>query len=188
MSINHGLSKTEEYTIWLGMKKRCNNPSCKAYKHYGGRGIKICDRWLDFSNFYKDMGKRPSSMYSIDRIDNNGDYEPNNCRWATMKEQAVNKSNSIVKGVSLPTLAKEAGLNYSSVFRRLKRGVNLENALSPPTRGNIKYCQRGHKLEGANIIYKRDGRRNSRICVNLNQIEYRKRHKEYAILTPISNR
>ncbi len=86
----HGLSRTPEYLVWDGMVQRCTNPKSEAWKYYGGRGIKVCDRWRDFQNFYSDMGPRPASL-TIDRIDNDGDYEPGNCRWATMAEQNSNK-------------------------------------------------------------------------------------------------
>jgi len=93
----HGLRFTNEYNIWSTMKARCSNINHNRYKNYGGRGIKVCDKWLnDFINFYKDMGKRPSKEYSIDRIDNDGNYEPNNCRWATWKQQANNRSNNLI--------------------------------------------------------------------------------------------
>jgi hypothetical protein len=74
------------------MKTRCYNPNTEYYKHYGGRGIKVCDRWLNsYENFLKDMGPKPSLIYSLDRIDVNGNYEPSNCKWSTPKEQVNNR-------------------------------------------------------------------------------------------------
>lgn len=87
----HNRSRTPEYKAWTGMKQRCNNPKEERYEHYGGRGIKVCSRWNDFKAFYDDMGERPSTKHSLDRIDNDGDYEPSNCRWATLKQQASNR-------------------------------------------------------------------------------------------------
>jgi hypothetical protein len=88
----HNLSHTVEYGIWKGIKRRCYNQHEKGYKYYGGRGIVVCDRWLDsFEAFLSDMGQRPPGDLSIDRINNDGDYEPSNCRWATRSEQARNK-------------------------------------------------------------------------------------------------
>ena len=91
-SITHGKTYSPEYAIWCHMKSRCGNSNHKDYKYYGGRGIKVCKRWLDsFENFFADMELRPSPKHSIDRINNNGNYKPSNCRWVTMDIQARNR-------------------------------------------------------------------------------------------------
>lgn len=87
----HGKYQTAEYTIWVGMIQRCENPKSFAYSYYGGRGIRVCERWRLFENFLEDMGPRTSQSHSIDRINNDGNYEPSNCRWATPKEQSNNQ-------------------------------------------------------------------------------------------------
>ena len=98
MNYKHGQArcgqKSPEYTTWLNMKARCQNPKRPEYRYYGRRGIKVCDRWQDFRYFYADMGQRPGPNYSLDRIDNNGNYELDNCHWSTWHEQAINRRPS----------------------------------------------------------------------------------------------
>jgi len=87
---NRGGRRTSEYTTWKSMRQRCTNPKEQGYRYYGARGISICERWGSFKNFLADMGRRPGPGYSIDRIDNDGNYEAENCRWATQTEQRRN--------------------------------------------------------------------------------------------------
>ncbi len=117
------------------MLQRCTNPSKKSYAGYGGRGIKVCERWLDsFDAFLADMGPRTSPGHSLDRIDNDGPYSPENCRWATRKEQCRNRrSNRLViyDGTEMPLVeaAERAGLSYQLAYQRLLRGWTPEEAL-----------------------------------------------------------
>lgn len=131
----HDLSNTREYKIWTGMKRRCIDKKSKAYKKYGLLGISVCERWMKFENFLSDMG--PSNGLSLDRINNNGNYEPNNCRWATMIQQANNKKNNkIIKingeELTLASAARKYNINYKCLHQRLKNGWGIEEALLTP--------------------------------------------------------
>lgn len=138
MSVKKGLLATPEYAAWAAMKYRCNTPTSSLYHNYGARGIRVCDRWNDsFSAFYEDMGQRPTPNHSLDRIDNDGDYSPENCRWASWSEQQRNRSITLRvewKGEVRPLidLAEEHGINLGTCKARLRNGWSLDDALNRP--------------------------------------------------------
>lgn len=125
----HGMSETREFRAWLAMKSRCYNKKCKEYKYYGSRGIKVCKRWLNgFIFFFEDMGVCPEN-HSIDRINNNGNYKPSNCRWATNKQQSNNKSNNTIinymgKKLTISQWGDEIGVNPGKISTLIWRGNN----------------------------------------------------------------
>lgn len=138
----HGRSHGGEYQSWEGMKGRCNNPLNKKYPSYGGRGIAVCERWETFQNFLEDMGPRPKGT-SIDRINNNGNYEPGNCRWATRIVQQRNKRDTrllTIKNATLPIIewCERIGMHYSTLINRINRGWPPEEALYTPVRQRTK--------------------------------------------------
>jgi hypothetical protein len=130
--------RSTEYGTWACMNERCASKSSRAYKYYGGRGIKVCDRWKnDFAAFLHDMGRKPSPKHSLDRIDNDGNYEPGNCRWATAKQQTTNRRNTIFLtafGQKKPVAvwAAETGMPYASLVARLQDGWTPEKIVSQP--------------------------------------------------------
>ena len=137
-STTHGEGgKTTEYWIWRAIKIRCLNPKNKSYKHYGGRGIKICPEWLNnYEIFLHDMGRRPTKNHSIDRIDNNAGYCKENCRWATSTEQAYNRQNTIILrwcGVlaTVKDWSRITGIEKATIYARLKRNWTIERVLTP---------------------------------------------------------
>lgn len=134
-STTHGMRGSPEWRTWISMKTRCLNSHRSEYTRYGGRGITICDRWLhSFESFFADMGERPTPWHSIDRINNDGNYEPDNCRWATVQQQAENRSNvqQLEFGGQVDTLkgwSRRSGIPYSTLRRRLTAGWPLWKAL-----------------------------------------------------------
>jgi hypothetical protein len=138
----HGKHKTPAWMSWVSMITRCTYPKSNSYCRYGARGIKVCDRWLKFENFLADMGERPAGR-TLDRIDNNGNYEPQNCRWASLAEQGANRRN--VRTLSfngetktLSEWAKAKGMSRSALQRRLnKLGWSAEKTLLTPPRGSL---------------------------------------------------
>jgi hypothetical protein len=132
----HGMTNAKIYKTWSSMIQRCKNEKNPFYHRYGGRGITVCESWLKFENFYKDMGDRPFG-FTLDRIDNNGNYEPTNCRWATGTEQGLNKEKTVkvlFNGELLPLMlvAEIHGKKYAPVKKRIDRGWSLEKALNEP--------------------------------------------------------
>lgn len=133
----HGMYKSPEYTAWAAMHARCTNPNNPQWKDYGGRGVKVCPEWEDFEGFYRDMGSRPSSKHSLDRIDNGLLYSKATCRWATWLEQGNNTSRNrrITHDGQTRTIgewARLVGINYQTLFHRINIGWPIERALTRP--------------------------------------------------------
>jgi len=134
--------RSPEYRVWVDAKQRCFNRKNPFYSHYGGRGITVAPEWReDFSAFLRDMGRRPQGA-SLDRKDNDGPYSPGNCRWATREEQNVNRrdlgrsTNRLVsfngRTLSVAAWAKSTGINYGTLYSRLRKGWTPKDALTPP--------------------------------------------------------
>jgi len=135
----HGMSRTPEYRIWNAMLQRCSNPKQTTFERYGAKGVKVCERWTSFENFIEDMGRRPSKRHQIDRFpDNDGDYEPGNCRWATPSENSRNRRSNVlfehdgklIHQIDMAKIvAKERGItpksadSYLRLQRRLRKSA-----------------------------------------------------------------
>ena len=133
----HGMTRTRAYRIWSLMKDRCLNPKAAHFPDYGGRGIQVCKRWRDsFTAFHKDMGDPPAGL-TLDRVNNDGDYEPGNCRWATRRAQAENRRSTRLltwggRTQSIKQWAAELGLHPTTLGNRLRSGWPVEKALTTP--------------------------------------------------------
>ena len=183
-----------DYWLFHSMKKRCLNGNSRMYRYYGGRGIRVCERWQSppysgFANFLEDMGPRPDPSFTLDRINNDGDYEPSNCRWATRETQYENRSTTLwfkANGLRLTATqwAKKLGLaGGQTVSNRIRKGVSPEIALSArrlkrnpeifknaveaaaKKRRAQTHCKRGHPLSGENLhIYVNKKGAKARVC------------------------
>lgn len=136
---SHGKTGTPTYRCWQAMLSRCRNSNAACYANYGGRGISVCGRWLRFENFAADMGAHPGLGYSIERINNDGNYEPGNCRWASRREQNRNKRTNVVLTLNgttklLKDWATDLGIDQASLRERLNKWP-LERALTQPKHG-----------------------------------------------------
>jgi hypothetical protein len=176
------------YSTWGNMKARCLNPNAPKYHRYGGRGITICDRWLnDFWSFAADMGEKPTPEHTMDRIDNDGHYTPDNCRWATRKEQQRNTRSVLwveIDGVKYRAqdLGEKAGILSRTIKDRVNRGLGLDEVLTPgkihhrsdgtnfkkawDRKRSQTHCKRGHEFTPENTYIGTKGERCCRICVN----------------------
>lgn len=173
-------SKNPVYNVWKGMHYRCANPNFRQWARYGGRGIKVCAEWADFDRFVLDMGPRPSPRHSLDRIDNDGDYTPDNCRWATRKEQQRNQA--VTRWIAIDgqqfraaDLADVAGRKTDTIIQRAKSGLPYDEVVTAEHRRDLSglalggvangerqraktHCPKGHSYDDA-IITKKGWRR-----------------------------
>ena len=136
----HQKSLSTEYSTWNSMHTRCTNPRNKSYADYGGRGISVCERWRSFENFLADMGPRPSREHSIDRIDNNGNYCPENCRWSTRQEQCKNRRSTVfvfafgeTKTVTEWSMDGRCAVSRLCLGERIRKGWNAEVSITTPS-------------------------------------------------------
>jgi hypothetical protein len=147
---NHGMRGTRIYRTWVAMCNRCENPGNDGFRRYGARGIRVCERWQSFLNFFEDMGEPPQGM-TLDRINNDGPYSPENCRWATHREQACNtrRNHRLTCNGKTQTLiewADEIGLSPSCIAERIKKGWAIEDVLCLPAYALGTWAKRSKNL------------------------------------------
>ena len=173
------------YNVWQSMRGRCRNPNYRQWNDYGGRGIKICERWDDFHAFVDDMGDRPEG-YSLDRIDNDADYAPENCRWASRKQQQRNQRRAVYVNVDGPRyraieLAEMAGVKADTIVSRASRGLPYDDVVSSAPLRDISglslggaangrrqksktHCPQGHQYTADNLVQSKLGFRKCKTC------------------------
>ena len=150
----HRMRKSPEYSNWAAMKQRCYHTKSPHYSNYGARGIKVCDRWKNsFLAFYEDMGPRPTEKHTIERINNDGNYEPQNCRWATRQEQNRNmRANHVLtfdgKSQIVRDWANELGINYQTLMTRLRLGWSVHDVLAVPIDATCRHSKKTLTLDG----------------------------------------
>lgn len=173
------------YHVWASMLDRCRNPKSRAYADYGGRGIRVCERWKAYKNFAADMGPRPPGM-TLDRINNNGNYEPGNCRWTTRREQQRNRRKAVYvmiegKRYRAIELADATGVKPDTIVKRASQGLSYDEVISPERRWDKSglalggkasgakqqaktHCKKGHLMDEHNTRFTKEGWRNCRAC------------------------
>lgn len=193
MTISHRRTKSREYKTWIQMIQRCTNPKNIGWVRYGGRGITVCARWRKFENFYADMGDKPPS-YTIDRVNNDGNYEPGNCRWATIHEQNSNKGDTKIYTafgltMSIAAHARKHGIPRHLIDKRLGAGMSIEEAIQTPAgalprKPPVTQCLRGHAY-AEHAFLGNDGAYHCKTCAKLGRKEnvtIRVNKKEYHAL------
>jgi hypothetical protein len=171
MKQNHGKTRSQIYWCWQNIKQRCFNSKAAHFDRYGGRGITVCERWLVFENFVADMGERPPGM-TLERIDNDGPYSPDNCRWATRKEQSNNRFCNVRlthngETLTISQWSERTGIHHHTLFQRLSKNLSAEEILDPIKKQNLEglklgvaartammaartHCKRGHEYTPEN--------------------------------------
>lgn len=170
------------------MRSRCESPKNPQFKNYGARGISVCERWQTFANFIADMGAKPSPKHSIDRIDNDGDYEPQNCRWADRRTQQKNRRNAVYVTIEgqrywATDLAEKVGVKTDTIIERAAKGLPLKKVLSKKPLRDLSgfalggkasgakklartHCREGHEFTPENTYWRKDNTRQCRVCHN----------------------